>query len=57
MSMQTAPDLDGTDRRLLAALREDARLPVSQLAAQLDIPRAQVYSRLEKLEAEGVIGG
>ena len=41
----------------MAALREDARLPVSQLATQLDIPRAQVYARLERLEAEGIIAG
>ena len=51
------PDLDPVDRRLMAALREDARLPVSQLATQLDIPRAQVYARLERLEAEGIIAG
>ena len=51
------PDLDPVDRRLMAALREDARLPVSQLATLLDIPRAQVYARLERLEAEGIIAG
>ncbi len=52
-----SPDLDAIDRRLMAALRENSRLPVSQLAALLDIPRAQVYSRLERLENEGVIDG
>ena len=46
-----------TDSRLLAHLREDARLPVSQLATLLDIPRAQVYARLERLEADGIIEG
>lgn len=51
------PDLDAVDTRLMAALREDARLPVSQLATLLDIPRAQVYARLERLEAEGIIAG
>ena len=50
-------DMDATDRRLLASLREDARLPVSQLAQMLDIPRAQVYARLERLEKAGVIAG
>ncbi len=53
----SSPDLDATDRKLMAALRENSRLPVSQLATLLDIPRAQVYSRLERLESEGVIGG
>lgn len=52
-----AADLDPVDRKLMAALREDARLPVSQLATLLDIPRAQVYARLERLEAEGIIAG
>ncbi len=38
-------------------LRENSRVPVSQLATLLDIPRAQVYSRLERLEADRVIDG
>ncbi len=57
MNRKAPAELDEVDRRLRAALREDARLPVSQLAALLDIPRAQVYARLERLEADGVIGG
>ena len=55
--MKAEPDLDAVDRRLMAALREDARIPVSQLATQLDIPRAHVYARLERLETAGVIAG
>ncbi len=54
---KSTSELDAIDRRLMAALREDARLPVSQLAVLLDVPRAQVYARLERLEADGVIGG
>lgn len=41
----------------MASLRENSRLPVSQLAAMLDIPRTQVYARLERLENEGIIDG
>lgn len=52
-----APDLDATDRKLMASLRENSRLPVSQLATMLDIPRTQVYARLERLENEGIIDG
>ena len=52
-----SPELDPVDRRLMAALRENSRLPVSQLAALLDIPRAQVYARLERLENAGIIDG
>jgi len=57
MHRTAAPDMDAVDTRLLSALREDARLPVSQLAQMLDIPRAQVYARLERLEKDGVIAG
>jgi len=56
-SLKAEPELDAIDRRLMAALREDARIPVSQLATLLDIPRAQVYARLERLETAGVIAG
>ena len=51
------PELDAIDRKLMASLRENSRLPVSQLATMLDIPRTQVYARLERLEAEGIIDG
>ncbi|UDF05442.1 Lrp/AsnC family transcriptional regulator [Asticcacaulis sp. AND118] len=54
---KVTPEIDATDRRLLAALREDSRLTVSHLAKQLEIPRTQVYARLARLEAEKVIGG
>ena len=52
-----APELDAIDRKLMASLRENSRLPVSQLASMLDIPRTQVYARLERLENEGIIDG
>ncbi len=52
-----APELDAIDRKLMASLRENSRLPVSQLATMLDIPRTQVYARLERLESEGIIDG
>lgn len=56
-TLKAEPDLDAIDRKLMAALREDARIPVSQLANLLDVPRAQIYARLERLEGAGVIAG
>lgn len=45
------------DRRLLAMLRQDSRLPVTRLAADLGLSRAAVYARLSRLEQDGVIQG
>jgi DNA-binding Lrp family transcriptional regulator len=49
--------LNDLDRRLLALLREDSRQPVTKLASDLGLSRANVYARLSRLEEEGVIGG
>lgn len=49
--------LDDLDRRLLAALRADAREPVASLARKLDVTRATVNSRIDRLIASGVIVG
>lgn len=50
-------DLDDTDRRLIALLRQDARQPVATLAARLGVARGTVNNRLRKLEKAGVIVG
>lgn len=49
--------LDNLDRRLIDALRENARAPIAKLARQLGLSRTTVQSRLERLEASGVITG
>ena len=49
--------LDGTDRALLARLRENARAPIAELARELALSRTTVQSRLERLERRGVIAG
>jgi len=46
---------DATDRRLIAALRRDARQPVSSLAAALGLSRATVKARIDRLIEAGVI--
>jgi DNA-binding Lrp family transcriptional regulator len=49
--------MDDIDRKLLSALRRNARAPLSGLAAELGISRATVRVRIERLEARGVIRG
>ncbi|MFP1642872.1 Lrp/AsnC family transcriptional regulator [Pontitalea aquivivens] len=49
--------MDETDQRLIAALRRDGRAAVSDLAVQLDLSRATVRTRIERLVARGEIAG
>jgi DNA-binding Lrp family transcriptional regulator len=51
------PALDDTDRRLVALLRTDGRLPAASLARHLGISRGTVQNRLDRLLAAGVILG
>ena len=48
-------NLDDTDRRLIAALRDDGRASISTLAATLDLARGTVRTRLDRLVETGVI--
>ncbi|MGY6122091.1 Lrp/AsnC family transcriptional regulator (plasmid) [Paraburkholderia strydomiana] len=53
---QLAPAaLDETDRALLAALAEDARRPVSELARLVGLSAPSTAERIRRLEAQGVI--
>jgi DNA-binding Lrp family transcriptional regulator len=49
--------MDDTDRRLIALLRENARVPVATLANLLKVSRGTVQNRINRLTADGVIGG
>ncbi|CAO4146675.1 Transcriptional regulator AsnC family [Methylorubrum thiocyanatum] len=49
--------LDETDRRLIALLRTDARMPVAKLAAALGVTRATARARLDRLVATGIVTG
>jgi DNA-binding Lrp family transcriptional regulator len=49
--------LTDIDRQLLSMLRQDSRQPVTKLAADLGLSRANVYARLSRLEEEGIIQG
>jgi DNA-binding Lrp family transcriptional regulator len=49
--------LSDVDRRLLAALRENGRTPVAELARTVGVSRATVTNRLERMMSDGVIVG
>ena len=49
--------MDDTDRRLLAALRHDARASLSDLALTLGVSRTTVRGRIERLRRSGEILG
>jgi DNA-binding Lrp family transcriptional regulator len=55
--MSRADAIDSTDQRLIALLRQDARLPLAALAAKLGVSRGTVNNRLGKLQKAGVIVG
>ncbi|MBP1325785.1 DNA-binding Lrp family transcriptional regulator [Leucobacter exalbidus] len=48
-------DLDATDRRILAALDEDGRMPTAMIAMRLGLARGTVQTRLEKLRESGML--
>lgn len=48
---------DETDRALIAALSENARLPVADLARRLGIARTTVQARIDRLIEKGLIAG
>lgn len=49
--------LDATDRRIIARLTDDARLPVVALAKEIGLSRSATQERLSRLMAQGVIQG
>lgn len=49
--------LDRTDLRLLAAMRSTPHASVTELATTVGIARGTLYSRLDRLRAEGVVTG
>jgi len=49
--------MDDLDRKLVALLRTDGRMPVTTLARQLGVSRATVNSRIERLLESGKVLG
>lgn len=49
--------MDKFDQQILALLRADARLPVSQIAREVSLSRSAVGERIRQLEQAGIIKG
>jgi len=49
--------LDDVDRRILALLREDGRMPHAAIAKEVKLSPPAVNDRIKKLEQHGVIAG
>jgi len=49
--------MDDVDHRLIALLRDNARMPVSTLAQKLRVSRGTVQNRLARLEEQGIVVG
>lgn len=47
--------MDRTDKKILCALDENCRVPISRLAKELRLSRSVVGYRIKKLEQEGII--
>lgn len=50
-------DLTGKDEQLIALLRQNGRLSVSEIARRLSVSRTAAQMRLQKLERNGIITG
>jgi DNA-binding Lrp family transcriptional regulator len=49
--------IDDIDRRIVAELRADGRVSITELAGRVGISRANAYARFERLRADGVVSG
>lgn len=49
--------MDDIDRRLIVLLRKNGRRSVSDLALELDLSRATIRARMDRLERDGEIVG
>lgn len=49
--------LDEIDKRILALLMDDARMPTATIAKRVDIARTTAIARIANLEKRGVIAG
>ncbi|WP_367159119.1 Lrp/AsnC family transcriptional regulator [Mesorhizobium sp.] len=49
--------MDDFDRRLIALLRLDGRMPIAALAEKLQVSRGTIQKRLDRLISSGAVRG
>ena len=49
--------MDDLDHKIIQLLAENARMPVKDIAQQVNLTSPAVSSRIHRLEQEGIIGG
>ena len=49
------PELDATDRRILAALQKDGRITNAELSEQVNLSPSACHRRVQRLEEDGLI--
>src|SRR5437867_5720868 len=54
-STNVSQSLDGKDRRILALVQRDAKLPQAEIAKRVGLSAAAVNERLRKLESAGFL--
>ena len=54
---RTGLGLDEIDRRILALLEEDCKLPLAKIGERVELSAPSVVERVRKLESEGFIAG
>lgn len=57
LSLPVVAPLDATDRAILAALAQDARMATSELARQIGLSAPATADRVRRLQQQGVIAG
>ena len=50
-------ELDATNRKILAALVENARMPITELARRVGLSKTPTAARIKQLEEMGIITG
>ncbi len=51
------PQMDELDNKIIRLMMENARMPVKEIAQQVNLTSPAVSSRIHRLEQEGIIGG